>query len=118
MRLTARFGGRRNVAGWLCLLVVLTLLTPVFVSTAAAQTTVAQGSIQGTVTDPSGAVISGAKITIIDKATGQVATTTSSSAGTYNSGGLIPGKYSLRVEAKGFKTTQLVIEVQVTVTSS
>jgi hypothetical protein len=100
------------------LLAVLTLLTPVFVSTTEAQTTVAQGSIQGTVTDPSGAVISGAKITITNKATGQVAATTSSSAGTYNSGGLIPGEYSLRVEARGFKTTQLVIPVQVTVTSS
>jgi len=83
-----------------------------------AQTTVAQGSIQGTVTDPTGAVVGGAKITITHKATGQVSTTTSSSSGTYSSGGLIPGDYVLRVEAKGFKTTQLPVVVQVTVTSS
>ena len=37
----------------------------------AAQTTVSQGSIQGTVTDPTGAVVPDAKITITNKATGQ-----------------------------------------------
>jgi len=83
-----------------------------------AQTTVAQGSIQGTVTDPSGAVVSGAKITITNRATGQVSTTASSSSGTYNSGGLIPGDYVVRVETKGFKTTQLPVIVQVAVTAS
>ncbi|MGA6959652.1 MAG: carboxypeptidase-like regulatory domain-containing protein, partial [Candidatus Acidiferrales bacterium] len=36
----------------------------------AAQTTVSQGSIQGTVADPTGAVVPGAKITITNKATG------------------------------------------------
>ena len=66
-----------------------------------AQTTVAQGSIQGSITDPTGAVVGGAKITITHKATGQSSTTSSSSSGTYNSGGLIPGDYEVRVEAKG-----------------
>src|SRR6266849_1940822 len=96
----------------LAILLVLSLTTAVV-----AQTTVAQGSIQGTVTDPSGAVVGGAKITISNKATGQVVTTTTSSAGTYNSGGLIPGDYMLRVEAKGFKTTELPVVVQVAVTA-
>ncbi len=100
-------------------LLALVILSAVFLSSVAfAQTTVAQGSIQGTVTDPTGAVVSGAKITITNKATGQVATTTSSSSGTYNSGGLIPGNYVVRVEAKGFKTSQLPVVVQVTVTAS
>ncbi len=71
-----------------------------------AQTTVSQGSIQGTITDPSGAVVGGAKITITHKATGQVITTTSTNSGTFNSGGLIPGDYVLRVEAKGFRTAE------------
>jgi uncharacterized surface anchored protein len=93
------------------LLALVTLSALLLSSVAVAQTTVAQGSIQGTVTDPSGAVVSGAKITITHKATGQVATTTSSSSGTYNSGGLIPGDYVIRVEAPGFKTTQLPVLV-------
>ncbi len=103
-------------------LVVLALITlSVFLLTSVAgfaQTTVAQGSIQGTISDPTGAVVSGAKITISNKATGQVSTTTSTSSGTYNSGGLIPGDYLVRVEAKGFKTSQLPVVVQVAVTAS
>jgi carboxypeptidase family protein len=83
-----------------------------------AQTTVAQGSIQGSVTDPTGAVVSGAKIKISNKATGQVSTTSSTSSGAYNSGGLIPGDYVVRVEAPGFKTTELPVVVQVAVTAS
>src|SRR5580698_4056243 len=87
-------------------------------TSAIAQTTVSQGSIQGTVTDPSGAVVGGAKITITHKATGQVAATTSTGSGTFNSGGLIPGDYVLRVEAKGFRTAERQYAVQVGVTSS
>ena len=87
-------------------------------STVFAQTTVAQGSIQGSVTDPTGAVVGGAKVTIVNKANGQTSTTTTSNSGTYNSGGLIPGDYVVRVEAKGFKTTTVPIVVQVAVTAS
>jgi hypothetical protein len=101
------------------LLLVLLTLSALFVSSVAlGQTTVAQGSIQGTVADPTGAVVGGAKVTITNKATGQVSTTTSSSSGIYNSGGLIPGDYVVRVEAGGFKTTQLPVVVQVAVTAS
>jgi len=95
------------------------LATLAFCSSAVfAQTTVAQGSIQGSVTDPSGAVVGGAKVTITNKANGQVSTTSTSNSGTYNSGGLIPGEYIVRVEAKGFKTTTLPVTVQVAVTAS
>ena len=100
------------------LLALITLSALLLSSVAFAQTTVAQGSIQGTVSDPTGAVVGGAKIIISNKATGQVATTTSSSSGTYNSGGLIPGDYVLRVEASGFKTSELPVVVQVAVTAS
>ncbi|HTA23995.1 MAG TPA: carboxypeptidase regulatory-like domain-containing protein [Terriglobales bacterium] len=102
-------------------LLMFTLLVTCVLATSTvllAQTTVSQGSIQGTVTDPSGAVVGGAKITITHKATGQVITTTSTSSGTYNSGGLIPGDYVLRIEAKGFRTSERAFAVQVGVTSS
>jgi hypothetical protein len=80
---------------------------------AGAQSTIATGSIQGTVTDPNGAVVPGASVTITNKATGQVAKLTSSSSGTYASGALIPGEYSIRIEAKGFQTQVLTVPVQV-----
>jgi len=99
-------------------LVLMALLLVLSSTLVSAQTTISQGSIQGTVTDPSGAVVSGANIAITHKATGQVSTTSSSSSGTYSSGGLIPGDYVVRVEAKGFKTTQLPVVVQVAVTAT
>ncbi|HEY6763242.1 MAG TPA: carboxypeptidase regulatory-like domain-containing protein [Candidatus Sulfotelmatobacter sp.] len=100
------------------LLALFSLFAMLLSIPAFAQTSVAQGSIQGSVTDPSGAVIGGAKVIISNKATGQVSTTTTSSSGAYNSGGLIPGDYVVRVEARGFKTSQLPVTVQVTVTAS
>jgi hypothetical protein len=100
---------------FLCLLVLSAgLLTQ---SPLVAQTTVSQGSIQGTVTDPSGAVVPGASIIITNKATGQVVKVTSTNSGSYSSGALLPAVYMVRVEAKGFHTTEVSITVQVAVTS-
>jgi hypothetical protein len=82
------------------------------------QTTASQGSIQGTVTDQTNAVVPDATITITSHTTGQVVTVKTSSTGTYNSGGLPVGDYQVRVQAKGFKTIQLTIPVQIAVTSS
>ncbi|HKI00232.1 MAG TPA: carboxypeptidase-like regulatory domain-containing protein [Candidatus Sulfotelmatobacter sp.] len=82
------------------------------------QTTVSQGSIQGTITDQTNAVVPGATITITSRTTGQTVTVRTSSAGAYNSGGLPVGDYQVRVQATGFKTAQLNIPVQITVTSS
>ena len=61
-----------------------------------------QSGISGTVTDSSQAVIGGARVTITNMATGVVSTTASSTAGTFNSIGLIPGEYSIVVDAAGF----------------
>src|ERR1700677_5030761 len=83
-----------------------------------AQTTISTGSIQGTVTDPSGAVVGGAKVTITNKATGQTFATSTSSSGTYASGALTPAEYQLQFDAKGFKTVQVSMTVQVNTTSS
>lgn len=80
---------------------------------AGAQSTIATGSIQGTVTDPNGAVVPGAAITITNKATGQSSKFTSSGGGTYASGALIPGEYEVKIEAKGFRTQVLNVPVQV-----
>src|ERR1700678_4217775 len=83
-----------------------------------AQTTISTGSIQGVITDPTSAVVSGAKISINNKATGRIITVTTTSAGAYTSGALIPGDYTLRVEAPGFSTSELAVIVQVGVTST
>src|SRR5262249_30192813 len=59
-----------------------------------------------------------AKVTITNKATGQIVPTTTTSAGTYASGALTPGEYRVRVEGQGFKTAELSVTVQVNTTSS
>src|SRR5712692_2164480 len=83
-----------------------------------AQATVSTGSIQGIVSDPTGAVVTGAKVSINNKGTGQVIIATTNSSGSYVSGALAPGDYLVRVEASGFKTSEIPVAVQVGGTSS
>src|SRR5580693_1796367 len=99
-------------------LLALVALSALLLSSAAfAQTSVSNGSISGTVTDATGAVVPNAKVTMTGP-TGQTVHATTSGAGTYSSGALVPGTYSVRVEAKGFKTTQLAVDVQVNNTAN
>jgi hypothetical protein len=61
-------------------------------------------SLSGTVTDPTGAVVQGAKVTAHSDATGQERTATTSSVGAYTITNLSSGTYTVRVEANGFET--------------
>ena len=83
-----------------------------------AQTTVGTGSIVGTVSDPSGAVISGAKVTITNLATGHLINLTTNSSGSFNSGALLPGNYKTQISARGFSTLEMSLTVLVGNTSS
>lgn len=83
-----------------------------------AQTTVQTGSIVGTVSDPSGAAISNAKVVITNTNTGQAMNLTTNGAGVYNSGSLVPGVYKVQVTAKGFSTTHETLTVQVSNTAN
>ncbi len=78
-----------------------------------AQTTVGTGSIVGGVSDASGAVVTGAQITITDVATGQVIHLTTNSSGTFNSGPLVPGDYKTRISARGFNSVEVPTTVLV-----
>jgi len=80
---------------------------------ARAQATIQTGSIQGTVTDPSGAVVPDANITISNRATGQTSKLVSSSSGSYASGALIPGEYRVQVQKQGYASQELQLTVQV-----
>ena len=61
------------------------------------------GGITGTVTDSTGAIVSGATITLTNDATGVVLSTKSTSSGTYSLSSIRPGTYTLRGEASGFQ---------------
>lgn len=73
------------------------------------------GSITGTVTDHSGAVIAGAKVIITNQDTGVATTTTTNSGGTYVVSALKVGTYTITVESQGFQKsvhTGIVLNVQ------
>ena len=62
-----------------------------------------KGSIGGTITDASGAVVPGAAVKIVALATNQTRSTVSNGAGGYNFPFLAPGNYSLHADAPGFQ---------------
>jgi len=82
----------------------LAIALSILLSPAARAQTAGEGAIQGTVLDSSGAAIPNAKITATNKATGTDTIRTASGAGIFNVSPLIPGAYSLTVEASGFQT--------------
>ena len=63
-----------------------------------------RGAIAGRILDASGAVVPRAVVTITNKATGVVVTTSVDAAGEYQVLTLIPGKYSVRASADGFES--------------
>ena len=64
------------------------------------------GSLLGTATDPSGAVVPGASVTVTETGTGQVRTDTTDQSGRYNIVNLLPGTYNVQVTAHGFRTVE------------
>jgi hypothetical protein len=64
-----------------------------------------KASIQGTVLDPTGATIAGAKVTATNQDTGAARDTVTSDEGFYRISELSPGRYTVTVEASGFKTS-------------
>src|SRR5580765_5681144 len=63
------------------------------------------GGIIGTVTDPQGAAVANAKVTVLDEGKGTSDSTTTNESGNYSVGHLTAGTYTVRAEAPGFKVT-------------
>src|SRR5258708_11945437 len=61
-----------------------------------------QGTITGTVTDQSGAVVPGAKVTVKEVSTQAESTTVTNARGYYTIPYLAPGTYDVTAESKGF----------------
>ncbi|HSR07644.1 MAG TPA: carboxypeptidase-like regulatory domain-containing protein, partial [Bryobacteraceae bacterium] len=77
--------------------------------------TASTGSLSGTVTDPSGAVIPNVTVTLTSADTGAVRNAITGADGTYRFGLLAPGNYKVKFSAAGFKPVELPgIVVQVT----
>ena len=98
------------------------LLVPLFFVFACFAALAQQNSeVIGTVTDPTGAAVVGAKMTLTQTETGFVYHSVSNSTGGYQFGGLNPGTYNLQVAAKGFQgylQTGIVVIVSGTATTN
>jgi Carboxypeptidase regulatory-like domain len=64
------------------------------------------GSILGTVTDPQGAAVANAKVTVTNQRKGTTDQTTTNADGNYSVTHLVPDQYSIKVEAPGFKVSE------------
>lgn len=78
----------------------------------------ARSLILGTITDPSGAAVTGAKVIVENSATGFNSTTQSGEGGSYTMPNLLPGTYRITVAAQGFRTevvNEIVVNLDQTV---
>jgi len=76
------------------------LIICLFAASASAQF---RASVQGSVADPTGAVVPGATVTLTSNETNKTQQTTTSDEGFYRFTGLAPGRYSISAEQSGFK---------------
>src|SRR5580693_7185043 len=82
------------------------------------QAQVDTGSITGTVTDPSGAVVNGAKVTLTNEGTAAALAVTTGSDGSYTFSPVKIGSYKIEATAQGFKTinqSNIVVNVSANV---
>ncbi len=99
---------KRLITGILAVLVIAAVMAPSLM----AQSLIS-GDLTGTVTDPSGAVVSGATVSITSAAQGATRNATTSSNGTYRFSLLSPGAYTVTVTAPGFSKAQTQANVAI-----
>ncbi|HET9533196.1 MAG TPA: carboxypeptidase-like regulatory domain-containing protein, partial [Blastocatellia bacterium] len=75
------------------------------------------GSIIGTVTDPQAAAVGGATVTVTELSKNVVTTTRTNDSGNYSVLSLTPGRYSVRVEAQGYKAYTQEVDVKADVSA-
>jgi hypothetical protein len=92
--------GELNMRSLVLSALLLVLLTPILFGQATS-------SLGGTVTDPSGGVVPGATITIVNTQTGIQRETTSNGEGVYNLPSVLPGIYNLTAKMTGFTAVEV-----------
>ena len=96
---------KQSLTGWM-LFCILSTCIPLFSQTATT-------SLRGTIKDPSGALVPGARITLSDNANGQSYNAVANSAGLYVFAQIPPAKYTITASAAGFGTQTKVAELLV-----
>ena len=85
----------------------LPLLVPVLLAAAPSFAQTFRGNINGSIVDPSGAVVAGAKISATEVATSSLHEAVSSGAGEFSFDDLPAGAYTVRIQAVGFQNTEV-----------
>jgi Carboxypeptidase regulatory-like domain len=102
---------KRSLLGWILLGILSTA------ALCSGQT--ASTSLRGVVKDPSGALLPGAKVTLVDSAKGASFSGIANSAGSYTFAQIPPAKYTITVTAPGFgtqsKTAELLVNQPATI---
>ena len=96
------------ITGFLAVLVIAAMTVPSLM----AQSLIS-GDLTGTVMDPSGAVVSGAAVTLQSTTTGETRKTTTTASGVYRFALLPPGTYNITVSAQGFSKAETKASVNV-----
>ncbi|MGA7461327.1 MAG: carboxypeptidase regulatory-like domain-containing protein [Candidatus Korobacteraceae bacterium] len=99
---------KKWITGALALLVIAVVMAPSLM----AQSQVS-GDLTGTITDPSGAVVPNATVTLKSDATGATRSATSNASGSYRFSLLQPGAYTVSATAQGFSKAQTTASVNV-----
>jgi hypothetical protein len=86
----------------LALFLATPLLGPIATPALLAQATQTAGSIAGTITDPSGAILTGVTVTLTPTQGGQSKTATTNAQGAYVFRGVDPGTYTITIDVSGF----------------
>ncbi len=96
---------KRSLSGW--------ILSGILSTATLAFSQIATTSIHGTIKDPSGAVVAGARVTLLDKATGKMFSADSGNTGFYDLEQIPPATYTITVAASGFGDQTKVAELLV-----
>lgn len=108
----------RSVTVVLGAMLVLMAVSSNFQQAAFSQATSISGAIQGTISDPKGAILPGAAITITNVATGAKKALVSDSSGFYSVASLVPGQYQVSVTDPGFSKLTTTLTVQIGTTTN
>ncbi len=96
-----------------CTIFLLLAMLQVWQMTPAVAQSLTSGDIAGTITDPSGAVVPNASVTLKSNESGATQTRSTNQQGAYRFSLLSPGTYTISVSASGFQATQQQASVTV-----
>ena len=91
---------------------LLTLLLLLAGLSASVKAQAVYGSVIGTVTDPQGAAVAGATVSVTDLTKNVTTTVRTNDEGNYTVTHLIPGRYRVKIEAQGYKTSNQEVDVR------